>query len=178
MRNTSVIGRIAAVAALAVAMVAVGVILLSSGSSYQVKAVFQDASQIVSGDPVEVSGNSVGTVSGITLDPAGQAVLTLSISNGAFNPLRQGTTATVRSVSLSGIANRYVDLRIGSPNRPAIANNGVIPETNTTSAVDLDELFNTLNAPTRKGLQNVFLGSASQYAKGEGRRSRRRRGRT
>ena len=40
----------------------------------------------------------------------------------------------------------------------------MIPTQNTTSAVDLDELFNTLDAPTRKGLQNVFQGSASQYA--------------
>jgi phospholipid/cholesterol/gamma-HCH transport system substrate-binding protein len=166
-RNSTAIARVAAVAALAVALVAVGVILLSSGSTYQVRAIFQNASQIVSGDPVEVAGNEIGTVSKIALTNNGQAQLTLQISNGAFNPLREGTTATIRSVSLTGIANRYVDLRIGPPNRPAIANNGVIPETNTTSEVDLDQLFNTLNGPTRRGLQNVFLGSASQYA-GEG----------
>ena len=111
MRNSTIIGRIAAVAALAVALVAVGVILLSSGSGYQVRAIFQNASQIVTGDLVEVAGNKIGTVSNIALTGNGQAQLTLTISNGAFNPLRQGTTATVRSVSLSGIANRYVDLR-------------------------------------------------------------------
>ena len=43
----------------------------------------------------------------------------------------------------------------------------MITTNNTTSEVDLDEIFNTLNGPTRKGLQNVFQGSASQY-KGEG----------
>jgi phospholipid/cholesterol/gamma-HCH transport system substrate-binding protein len=147
-----------------VALIAVGVILLSSGSSYQVRAVFVNASQIVSGDLVEVAGNKIGTVSNIALTPNGQAELTLTISNGAFDPLREGTTAIVRSVSLTGIANRYVDIRVGPPNRPPIPNNGVIPATNTTSEVDLDQLFNTLNGPTRRGLQNVFLGSASQYA--------------
>jgi phospholipid/cholesterol/gamma-HCH transport system substrate-binding protein len=166
-RKSSVIGRVAAVAALAVVLVAVGVILLSSGTTYQVRAIFSNASQIVSGDLVEVAGNKIGTVSNIAVTTNGQAQLTLRITNGAFDPLRDGTTATVRSVSLSGIANRYVDLRIGSPSRPAIANDGVIPATNTTSAVDLDQLFNTLNGPTRKGLRNLFLGSASQYA-GEG----------
>jgi phospholipid/cholesterol/gamma-HCH transport system substrate-binding protein len=39
----------------------------------------------------------------------------------------------------------------------------VITSTNTTSEVDLDELFNTLNPPTLKGLQDVFQGSAAEY---------------
>jgi phospholipid/cholesterol/gamma-HCH transport system substrate-binding protein len=162
-RNSSLIGRVAAVAALAVVLVAVFLILFSSGSSYQVHAVFQNASQIVQGDLVEVSGNSVGTVSKIALTPNGQAQLTLSINNSAYTPLTQGTQATIREASLSGIANRYVDLHLGPNNGTKIADNGTISDTNTTSEVDLDQIFNTLNGPTRKGLQNVFVGSASQY---------------
>ena len=100
MRKSSVIGRVAAVAALAVVLVAVGVILLSSGTTYQVRAIFSNASQIVSGDLVEVAGNKIGTVSNIAVTTNGQAQLTLRITNGAFDPLRDGTTATVRSVSL------------------------------------------------------------------------------
>ena len=161
------IGRVAAVAAIGVALVAVVVILLSSGSTNQVRAVFANASQIVTGDLVEVSGTQVGTVSNIALTPDGQAQLTLQISNGAYWPLRQGTTATVRELSLSGIASRYVALNLGSPVAPRIPNNGVIGPNNTTSEVDLDQLFNTLNGPTRQGLRNVFLGSAAAY-KGKG----------
>ena len=69
MRSASLIGRIAAVAAIAIAIVAVAVILLSSGSTYQVRAIFQNASQIVQGDLVQVAGNSVGTVSEIAITP-------------------------------------------------------------------------------------------------------------
>jgi phospholipid/cholesterol/gamma-HCH transport system substrate-binding protein len=167
-RNSSVIGRAAAIAAVAVAIVAVAVIVLSGGKSYTVKAVFSNASQIVSGDLVEVSGNNIGTVSNISLTPDGQAQLTLDIKNSAFDPLRQGTVATIREASLSGIANRYVDLRLGPGGAPAIRNGGILPTRYTTSAVDLDQLFNTLDAPTRKGLQAVIQGSASQYA-GQGR---------
>jgi phospholipid/cholesterol/gamma-HCH transport system substrate-binding protein len=167
MRNSSVIGRVAAVAAVAVALVAVAIIVLSSPSSYQLRAVFANASQIVSGDLVEVSGTSIGTVSNIALTPSGQAQLTLNISNHAYNPLRQGTQATIRELSLSGIASRYVDLHPGPPGNPAIHTNGVIPTADTTSEVDLDEIFNTLNGPTLKGLQDVFQGSASQV-KGAG----------
>jgi phospholipid/cholesterol/gamma-HCH transport system substrate-binding protein len=162
-RNSSVIGRIAALTAVGIAIVAVVLIVFSGGSGYQVKAVFSNASQLVSGDQVQVSGNSVGSVSNISLTPNGQAVLTLSINNSSYQPLRQGTQATVRLTSLSGIANRYVDLRLGPAGAPSIPNNGTINTSNTTSAVDLDELFNTLNGPTRKGLQDVFQGSASQY---------------
>ena len=158
------IRRIAAVAAVAVAVVAVVLILLGSGSSYQVKAVFINASQIVTGDQVQVAGNPVGSVSSISLTPNGQAQLTLTITNSAFAPLKQGTEATVRQTSLSGVANRYVDLRLGPATAPSIPDNGVISTNNTTSAVDLDQLFNTLNAPTLKGLQDVIQGSASQYA--------------
>jgi phospholipid/cholesterol/gamma-HCH transport system substrate-binding protein len=150
--------------ALGIVVAAVLVIVLSGGSSYQVKAIFQNASQIVSGDEVQVSGNAIGSVSDIKLTPNGEAELVLTINNSTFKPLHRGTTAIIRQASLSGIANRYVDLDLGPANAPRIPNGGVIPMTQTTSTVDLDQLFNTLNAPTRKGLQNVFQGSASQYA--------------
>jgi phospholipid/cholesterol/gamma-HCH transport system substrate-binding protein len=159
-----VIGRVAALAALGVAVLAVASLLLGGGSSYQVKAIFQNASQIVTGDQVEVAGNAIGTVSNIQLTPNGQAELTLSISNSLFQPLHQGTHATIRDPGLSSVAARYVQLDLGSATAPKIANGGEIPQYDTTSEVDLDQLFNTLNASTRKGLQQVFQGSASQYA--------------
>jgi phospholipid/cholesterol/gamma-HCH transport system substrate-binding protein len=163
-RKTSVIGRAAAIAAVVVALVAVAVIVLQSGTSYKVNAIFQNASQIVTGDLVQVSGSPIGKVSSIALTPQGQADLTLDINNTSYNPVRQGTIATVRQTSLSGIANRYIDLRLGPATAPPIRNGGQIPTTDTASAVDLDQLFNTLDAPTRKALQDVIQGSASQYA--------------
>ena len=170
MRNSTVIGRVAAVAAVTVALVAVGIIVLSSGNSYRVRAVFANASQIVSGDLVEVAGSSIGTVSNIALTPNGQAELTLNITNHSYDPLRQGTQATIRELSLSGIASRYVDLHLGPAGNQPIHSGGVIPTSDTTSEVDLDEIFNTLNGPTLKGLQDVFKGSAAQF-KGAGQKA-------
>ncbi len=167
MRTSSLIVRIAAGAALVVALVAVGVIVLSGGTNYTVKADFQNASQIVSGDLVEVAGSPVGTISKLALTPDGQAQVTMTINKPNYMPLRQGTQATIRETSLSGIANRYIELTPGSVAKPKIANGGTISSTNTTSEVDLDQIFNTLNGPTRKGLQDVFQGSASQV-KGQG----------
>ena len=165
MRNSTVIGRAAAVAAVVLAIVAVVVIVFGGGGpNYQVTAIFDNASQIVSGDLVQVSGNAIGTVGNIALTPNGQARLTLDINNSAYTPLRQGTEAIVREASLSAIANRYVDLMLPPSTRPSIPNGGVIGTQNTSSEVDLDELFNTFNPPTRKALQNLIQGSAAQYA--------------
>src|SRR5947209_18453185 len=120
MPSSTVIGRVAAVAAVAIALVAVAIIVLSGGSSYQVRAVFANASQIVSGDLVEVAGSSIGTVSNIALTPTGQAQLTLDITNKNYRPLRRGTQATIRDLSLSGIASRYDALHPAPAARPAI----------------------------------------------------------
>jgi phospholipid/cholesterol/gamma-HCH transport system substrate-binding protein len=163
-RNATVIGRVAAAAAVAIAIVAVAIIVLSSGGpNYKVYAIFRDASQIVSGDQVQVGGTPIGSIPSITLTPNGEARLELDISNSSYVPLRQGTIATVRNPSLTSVANRFVDLRLAPGNAPPIPNGGTIPTSSTNSAVDLDELFNTLNPPTRKALQDVIQGSAIQY---------------
>jgi phospholipid/cholesterol/gamma-HCH transport system substrate-binding protein len=160
-----VIGRAAAVAAVGLAIAAVVVIVFfNGGTHYEVSAIFQNASQVVSGDLVEVSGNSIGTVSDISLTPNGQARLTLDITDATYQPLHQGTEATVRQSSLSAVANRYVDLRIGPATGNTIPDGGVINAEDTTSAVDLDQLFNTFTPQTRKALQNFIQGSAAQYA--------------
>ena len=164
MRSASVPGRIAALAAVAIAIIAVAYIVLSSGGpNYKVYAIFRDASQIVSGDQVQVGGTPIGSIPSITLTPNGEARLELDISNSSYVPLRQGTIATVRNPSLTSVANRFVDLRLAPGNAKPIPNGGTIPAASTNSAVDLDELFNTLNSPTRKALQHVIEGSAIQY---------------
>jgi len=163
-RNASFIGRVAAVAAVAIVIVAVVVIVLGGGRSYQVHAIFQNASQIVNGDLVEVAGDDIGTVSNISLTPNGEADLTLNITDLTYDPLFRGTLATVRAVSLTGIANRYIELRLPPAGASKIPDGGKIPTQDTTSAVDFDELFDTLNGPTRKALQNVIQGSAAEYA--------------
>jgi phospholipid/cholesterol/gamma-HCH transport system substrate-binding protein len=164
MAKSGVVGRTAAAAAVVIAIVAVVVIVTSGGKTYTVHAIFQNASQIVSGDEIKVSGNTIGTVSNIALTRNGLADITLNIGESTYDPLHEGTIATVRASSLSGIANRYVDLRLGSASNAAIQNGGVIPTSSTTSAVDLDELFNTLDPKTRNGLRDLIRGSAAAYA--------------
>ena len=146
-----------------VAVVLVAVLLLgNSGGNYRVHALFQNASQLVNGDLVEVSGRPVGKVTNIDLTPDGQANLTLHIDDD-FAPLRQGTQLVVRQQSLSGVANRYVDLMLPGGSPPAIDDGATISADHTTTAVDLDEIFNVFGSKERKALSNLIRGFAQSY---------------
>jgi phospholipid/cholesterol/gamma-HCH transport system substrate-binding protein len=160
---TSLIARIVALAAVTVGVAALVIVLLARGSSYTVHAIFQNASQLVKGDQVQVAGVPMGKVSGLRLTPDGQAEVTLQITDGSFRPLREGTLATVRQASLSGVANRYVDLRLPPATAHAIRNGGTIPATSTASAVDLDQLFNLFDQRTRRSLSGVIRGFSTLY---------------
>jgi phospholipid/cholesterol/gamma-HCH transport system substrate-binding protein len=144
------------------AIVVVGLLLFTGGSDYTVKAHFQNAGQLVKGNQVKVGGRPIGTISAIRLTDDGLAEIEMKLDQ--LKPLHRGTTATIRSTSLSGIANRYVSLDIGPNNEDKIPSGGMIGADNTTAPVDLDQLFNTLDDRTRKGLQDIVKGSATQYA--------------
>jgi phospholipid/cholesterol/gamma-HCH transport system substrate-binding protein len=161
MRSVSVAGRIAAVLAVIIAVVVVAALLFSGGSGgYEVKAQFQNAGQLVKGNNVQVAGVRAGSVKKIELTDDGQAVVTMEI-NDDYKPLKEGTKATIRQASLSGIANRYVDLQLpGTPRSGSqprdIADGGTIRSSNTTTAVELDQLFDTLDPDTREAIKQLF----------------------
>lgn len=143
------------------AVAVVAVLLFGGGGGYHVTAEFQSASQLVKGNLVEVGGVEVGKVSDISLAPNGLARVKMSV-NGDFAPLHQGTVATIRVNSMSGIANRYVALQPGPNSNDPIGSGGTVTADNTKSAVDLDQIFNTLDRSTRHGLQQLIRGSAAQ----------------
>jgi phospholipid/cholesterol/gamma-HCH transport system substrate-binding protein len=162
--KSSVVGRVAAVLALIGAVIVVLFLVLGGGSSYTVTAQFENASQLVTGNNVSVAGAPVGSIKGISLGDDGQALVKLEISDSAYAPLPDGTHATIRSQSLSGIANRYVDLDLPTqPDGKSISSGGTISQADTTSEVDLDQLFNTLNKPTVDHLKQVIQGFARSY---------------
>ena len=163
MRGVSGIGRVAVIGALVASVALVALLLFGGGSNgYAVKARFINAGQLVKGNPVQVGGVPVGSVSGIKITPDGQAEIEMSI-NGDHAPLRRGTRAAIRQFSQSGLANRYIDLKLPPDTDKTIADGGVIDTDSTVTQVDLDELYNTLDDETRLSLQNFFKGSARQW---------------
>ena len=160
--ETGTVARVAAVAALALAVVIVAVVVLggSGGKTYYID--FQNAGQLVKGDDVQVGGRRIGSVKGISLTNKNLARIKVTIED-PYVPLHQGTTAIVRATSLSGIANRYIALTPGPNSNRALPDGARIGADSTTSIVDLDQLFNALNPPTRRALQEFIQGSATQY---------------
>src|SRR3954468_22915267 len=171
MRTVSGIGRVAAVAAVVAAVILVGFIIFGgAGGGYTVKAYFENGNQLVKGNQVELNGTPIGSVKDLDITPNGQAVVTLKL-DGKYAPLPAGVHATIRQASQSGIANRYVDLTMppasSTTSKQTIPDGGQITVDKTTTSVDLDQLFNTLDPPTRKALQEFFKGQATAL-KGKG----------
>jgi len=135
------------------------VLLLGGGSPYTVKLHLQNASQLVKGNLVQVAGAKVGTVKSIKLTDDGQAEVRIEV-NGDYSPLHEGTKAIVRQASLSGVANRYIDLQQGPMTAAKIESGAVLPASSTESAVDLDQIFNIFDKPTRKATRTVIEGFA------------------
>ena len=153
--------RLAAIGALVLVAIAILVLLLSGGgNSNNYRLLFETGGQLVKGNQVLIGGTPVGTVDSVALTDNGQAQVDISVNR----PLHQGTSAIVRATSLSGIANRYISIQPGPDNTPELASNAIISEVDTTSPVDLDQLFNTLRGPERQALRNVIQGSATVYA--------------
>ncbi len=156
-------GRIAAVGALALVVLIVAYLLFGGGGGATYKLEFAEGDQLVRGDQVQVGGVPVGSITNIQLTHDFKALVTIHVDS-SLTPLHEGTTAQVRTPSLSSVANRYIALTLGANNHPALHANATLPASVTGEVTDLDQLFNTLNPATRKGLKQFVQGLAEQYA--------------
>jgi phospholipid/cholesterol/gamma-HCH transport system substrate-binding protein len=150
-----------ALGALIVAAV-VGILLLTGSSKHEYTLVFQSAGQLVKDNDVQVGGRRIGRVADIKLSNKNLAEVRVQVDE-PYAPLHLGTTATIRSGSLSGVANRYISLSPGPNSAPKLDDGATLGLDRTTTSVDLDQLFDTLDPEARKSLQQVIKGSSQQY---------------
>jgi phospholipid/cholesterol/gamma-HCH transport system substrate-binding protein len=155
------------------AVVVVAVLVFAGGGGYRVTAEFLDAGQLVEGNQVRVAGATVGSVEEIDITDDGLAEVAFSIDDDDYSPLREGTRAIVRQASLSGIANRFIDLQLGPDGADEIDDGGRLGVEDTSAAVELDQVFDIFDRDTRRALGDFFEGSAAAL---EGRGAELRRG--
>jgi virulence factor Mce-like protein len=160
MRAPNVAARVLWGGALALVAVVVVALLLTGGSPYSVRLLFSDASGLVTGDQVFIGPSSVGSVRSIGLTDTGQAAIVINVDSDAA-PLYRGTVARIEENGLAGIASHYVTLQPAAENAARIPSGGTIGQSDTYPEVSLDELFDTINPLTQKGLRNIIRGEAT-----------------
>jgi phospholipid/cholesterol/gamma-HCH transport system substrate-binding protein len=152
--------RIATIAVLGAAVIALAIVILGGGSEHKYNLLFQNASQLVPDNQVLIGGQPVGSVESIELTDDDLAKVVVSVEQ----ELHEGSTATIRATSLSGVANHYVSISPGPNSNPALDEGATLGLASTTTPVDIDQFFNTFPPPVRRGLGNFFKGNAEIYA--------------
>ncbi|MBD0283515.1 MAG: MCE family protein, partial [Thermoleophilaceae bacterium] len=158
--------RVAAIGFVVAAVVLVAVLLLRGGS-YTVTGEFLSGGQLVEGNQVRVAGANIGTVEEVRISEDGNALVRFTVDDD-YAPLRRGTRAMIKQNSLSGIANRFIDLHLGPANGEEIEDGGRLGVDETETAVEIDEVFGIFDPKTRRALQDTIKGSA-QMLRGRGR---------
>ena len=137
-----------------------------SDTDNRYSAVFDDVSNLKSGDSVRVAGVRIGTVNSVKLQPDNSVVVGFGADRDIA--LTSGTKAAVRYLNLVG--DRYLDL-IDTPGSASIFPPGSqIPADRTMPALDLDLLLGGLK-PLVKGLNpetvNSLTNSLIQVLQGQ-----------
>ncbi len=176
MRTQTVGMRGAATAAAGVACVAALVLVVLLGTSaggsnggYTVRAIFDDAGNIISGEDVKIGGVKVGKVGSVTPTAQAKAAVVLNIENTGFQDFRADASCTVRPQALIG--EKYVDClptqpRVdGTPLPPPLkkipggqegAGERLLPVQNNHSPVDVDLLGDISRLPERERLTIII----------------------
>ena len=157
----------AALGALVLAVVVVAVLLLrgDGGTTYTLR--FQNAGQLVKDDDVQVGGRRIGSIRKITLTDNNQAEITVTVDERLRAAARGHDGDHPRDLAVGHRQPLHRADARPELQRPELSDGATLGTDKTTSIVDLDQLFNTLDPKTRKALQQVIQGSATRYD-GEG----------
>jgi phospholipid/cholesterol/gamma-HCH transport system substrate-binding protein len=128
---------------------------LPFGSEYELKAVFENAANIRQDSPVRIAGVDVGKVTSVRR--VGDAAEVTFTVDDAGRPIRDDATVQIRPrIFLEG--NFFMDVQTGTPGAPELPDGGTVPITQTATAVQLDEILTSLQAPSRENLKAFLEG--------------------
>ncbi|HEY1359818.1 MAG TPA: MlaD family protein [Thermoleophilaceae bacterium] len=165
MRQTrQALARLLTIAGLVVAVAVVALLLFHSGSDYEVTLDLENASQLVKGNEVKVGGIPIGTIKSIDLSPDFHARVRVRITDDEFQPLHEGTRASVLFDSLTGIAGRYIAITPGPSNAAKIPDGGQIDSDHTKAAIDPDQVLQTIDSKVQGDLRVVLRRSPTIFA--------------
>jgi phospholipid/cholesterol/gamma-HCH transport system substrate-binding protein len=121
---------------------------------FRLNAVFNTAVDIHSRSPVRIAGVPVGKV--VSIRNEGSAGLVSMEIEDKGLPIHEDATLKIRArIFLEG--SWWVELQPGSPSAPELSSGATIPVTQTSDPVQLDQVLDALNGPTRANLQTLLV---------------------
>src|SRR3989440_660866 len=143
----------------AVCLVGLGFIALNMGlhgpwsNDFGLNAEFASANGLVPQAEVRVSGVHVGTVLAIDDGNDGGALVRMALQPDIR--LRQDTRAVIRPKTLLG--EKFVELvRPQGSDQAYLQSGALIPKAQTGQAIEIDDILNAVDAPTRKAMSESF----------------------
>ena len=134
-------------------------------SHFELHAVFKNAANIRKDSPVRIAGVNVGKVvsiksvcdNGLTGNCASNySDVTFTVDDSG-QPIHSDAQIAIRPrIFLEG--NFFLDVSPGSPSAHSLSSGDMIPVTQTSTAVQLDQILTSLQAPDRANLQKLLEG--------------------
>lgn len=118
---------------------------------YRFKVGFTNAFNLADYADVRIAGVSVGKVVGKTRARDGNRTIATIQMDNQYAPIHSNATAILRTKTLLG--ETYVQLTPGSRNSPPLKDGATLPSSRVVNAVQLDDVFNTFNPPTRQAFR-------------------------
>jgi phospholipid/cholesterol/gamma-HCH transport system substrate-binding protein len=157
-----------AMAGLALAAVAVAAYILAHQpaftlfrSYYTVRAAFQDAAAVTSGQgqSVDIAGVQVGEIGGVQLQ-GGRAIVTMKIYK-KYAPIYKNASVLLRP--RTPLKDMYLSLDPGTAGAGQVPNGGMLGAASTQPTVDVDQILNSLDADTRNYLLLLLAGGGQAF---------------
>jgi virulence factor Mce-like protein len=123
---------------------------------YYVRAIFDNAANLVDGEDVKVAGVPVGVVNSLEVTDDKKAAVTLRIDDEDFVPWKADASCVIRPQGLIG--EKFVECKPGTTSAKPLAQiqsgdgegERLLPVANTSSPVDIDLLNDILRLPYRE----------------------------
>ncbi|HWE32149.1 MAG TPA: MlaD family protein [Solirubrobacteraceae bacterium] len=157
-----------AMTALALAAVAVAAYILAhqpaftlGRSYYTVRAAFQNAAAVTSGQgqSVDIAGVQVGEIGGVQLQ-GGRAIVTMDIYK-KYAPIYHNASVLLRP--RTPLKDMYLALDPGTPDAGRVPAGGLLGPASTQPTVDVDQILNSLDADTRNYLLLLLAGGSQAF---------------
>src|SRR5947209_1297677 len=143
--------RVALIVGLVVLLAIISFRIVNGLTEYRLVVPLDSADGLYPGSDVLIAGAKAGSVQDISLD-GNQTLVTIALDD-AYSPVHSNARVTVRPKSLLG--EKYVALDPGSSD--VLQSGSRLPQTQVARAVELQDVVNSLDAPTREKLRTLVI---------------------